>query len=666
MNYKFFLIVVLSTVLTVSYLGTEVPEADAMGGRSNIGGFDNNSTPVTGGGLNWTPNSSARVFYSDDPDPRARTGAKNDTLHLPEPFLEDELNFSHELRPDDENQTVENTTGRRNYTINGLAKEFDVYFYNGSPKVEGLGSDYRQYRRGMVLEPTSRYLSRWPSSAEVKGSSKYSTSLPRTDEEAEAYLEDYYSEFRGFENGIMDPYQSSCDSGLNIEDDCREYVIPENGTVYMASDYRALKPNEFGNTAPTYYMDRKDRSCGYRGNAWCEWWHFYVDYELQEHGVLHTLKIGDQEFTAEDENWINYSNLTEGSYGGGEIVTEFWLNVSVDISGEHCEWRPNGSECNDIEVDKKIEAKDMLTNEVGELKVPANQVLNVSQTVYGNKKIELEFNATRSSAGNKHWSRILFEGDDSYAVNTWGYYMRNRTQAWGGNASRNLNRSVDFPYNYPGIPFTVRGFRSRNVTLIPDREEVSSTGYRNVTDPGVVNSSLAWRYGVVENGENVNLSNGRPHIYDGLVIQNPPGTVSTVEDVFGNEILVKTTRYSVENTSLDINSIGDGSELRIRLENGSGSPVSGMVLKTMGTEKNRYVTGSDGTVIAERRSSFVKVVFERTIDHLNRTVYKQSSDAAKINRDMLDVLDEIWGIIFSTPTVGFFLVVVGVFKFLRT
>ncbi|WP_227357560.1 hypothetical protein [Haladaptatus salinisoli] len=263
--------------------------------------------------------------------------------------------------------------------------------------------------------------------------------------------------------------------------------------------------------------------------------------------------------------------------------------------------------------------------------ITPNQQLNATQTLVTDngelKQIILRLDGPETVTNRRHWSYASFKSGKMRLENVWGVYSQHRyrnatigTQLPNTTLSLNpsqplapLNRSVN--RTSPATTTSQRtvpppGVLEKQLIAIRSKPAIAGTGSQTAstaTVGRVRTVPLAPKAAPLK--PTVNLSSVRPRASTRVVITNVDQPLTTLYEIHGDAIPLKTRTVSEHPVSLTLTK-QDKRHVRIKLtDTRTGSPVPNQSIYLHGAIKGRVSTNSNGVAVVTRDESAVEATF---------------------------------------------------------
>ncbi|MFB9808652.1 hypothetical protein ACFFQF_27460 [Haladaptatus pallidirubidus] len=532
------------------------------------------------------------VFVSDDPDPNI--GA------LP-PFIQPDLRtILHSP-----NISAANASRARDFTYSTSQPSHEVGPHNQT---------LAEYR-GTNLQnlPHNRSTSAW---------------FPDSNRSNGTVVKNTHVTILGTQNGTQTRLRRANTSSQNL------FLLPRNGTVLASLDYSTAIPNQ------TCTVTNGTKTC--------------INYSITNQSINRSLKIGSQTWTTGETSQearasrpLTYTDAqaTERTtmVVEGTITTQLAIHKTVSIR-TNSGWQQTNVTSNTTLLSHTV-------RDAAPVVITPNQQLNATQTLVTDngdlKRIILRLDGPTTFTNRRHWSYASFKSGQMRLQNVWGVYSQHRYR----NATigtQHPNMTLSFNASQPLVPLN----RSVNHS-----SPLSTTSQRTVPPPDVLEKQLiairskpaiartasqtastatVSRVRTVPLAPKaaplsptVNLSSVPPRASTRVVITNVDQPLTTLYDIHGDEISLKTRTVSEHPVSLTLTK-QDKRHVRIELTDAqTGSPIANQSVYLHGAVQGRVTTNSDGIAVVTRDESAVEATFRGVANDSQGIYYAPSHNQVR-------------------------------------
>ena len=423
----------------------------------------------------------------------------------------------------------------------------------------------------------------------------------------------------GTQNGTQTRLGRTNTSSQNL------FLLPRNGSILASLDYSTAIPNQ------TCTVTNGTKTC--------------INYSLTSQSINRSLRIGSQTWASEETSQeaeasrpLTYTNARATGRTTmvvkGTITTQLAIHKTVSIRTSSG-WEQTNVTSNTTLLSHTV-------RDAAPVVITPNQQLNATQTLVTDngelKRIILHLDGPTTVTNRRHWSYASFKSGQMRLENVWGVYSQHRYQNATIGTQR-PNTTLSLNASQPLVPLN----RSLNRS-----SPLSTTSQRTVPPPDVLEKQLiairskpaiartasqtastatVGRVRTVPLAPKaaplkptVNLSSVPPRASTRVVITNVDQPLTTLYDIHGDAIPLKTRTVSEHPVSLTLTKQGK-KHVRIKLTDAqTGNPVPNQSIYLHGAVQGRVTTNSDGIAVVTRDESAVEATF-RGVANDSRGLY---------------------------------------------
>lgn len=523
------------------------------------------------------------VFVSDDPDP---------TIGALPPFIQPDL------RTVLQSPNISAANASR-------ARDFTYATSQPSHKVGHHNQTLAEYRRTNLQNlPHNRSTSVWfPDSNRTNGT----------------VVTNAHVTILGTQNGTQTRLGRPNTSSQNL------FLLPRNGSILASLDYSTAIPNQ------TCTVTNGTKTC--------------LDYSITSQSINRSLKIGSQTWASEEttdeaevSRPLTYTNARATGRTTmvvkGTIRTQLAIHKTVSLRTSSG-WEQTNVTSNTTLLSHTVRDAEPVV-------ITPNQQLNATQTLVTDngdlKRIILRLDGPTTVTTRRQWSYATFKSGQMRLENVWGVYSQHRYQnATIGTQRPNTTLSLNtlqplVPLNRSVNRSSPLSTTSQRIIPPPDVLEKQLIAVRSKPAIARKNSQAASMATVsrvrtaplapkaAPLRPTVNLSSVPPRASTRVVITNVDQPLTTIYDIHGDAIPLKTKTVSERPVSLTLTKQGK-KRVQIDLTDAqTGSPITNQSIYLHGAIKGRVTTNSDGVAVVTRDESAVEATF-RGVANDSRGLY---------------------------------------------
>jgi hypothetical protein len=368
------------------------------------------------------------------------------------------------------------------------------------------------------------------------------------------------------------------------------YMLPRNGSVYTLLDYR---------------LAVADETCEQRDGA-----QRCVSYRVLNRSVVRRLSIGNQQWTTTGRTarTIDYTDAQ------AEDTTTLRVSATVTVTVEQVTEVIGNSSTDPIRTDREVQTHNLTVSDSRPVAVTTNQPMAVEQRVIrtadGDRTVVLTFDAPATPSDRRLWSTATV--GNATLRNVWAAYsLRRSTNATL--ATRNGSRSIDLPH-----PLAVRLTTVRDSpTLTRSDEQLTTGAYPELAATALQPTTEQ----PPAPGSQVNLSTAPVSVPQRIVIEDAPAPVTSLRDIHGDSIPIRTTRFDQRAAALSLTRINETHARLTLTDKASGEPLGNRSVRVVQATSDSVTTDADGTAVVQRTGSVVRAEFQGTNVSTTRSRY---------------------------------------------
>lgn len=382
--------------------------------------------------------------------------------------------------------------------------------------------------------------------------------------------------------------------------------VGEQGLVLNHVDYRSNRTlPDFSCTDTTYeWMDFDIDDDNSTERVYTDGSRTCYDYS-KDTTVDRWIEIDGERF--EGNETISYEDLSAGTTTielHAEITSRLWETETEE------DWRPDVRESTSIS-DGTWYVEDSETR----LKNRTNMTVSDSKRVRVTDNGDLSVRQVRVDAGRTTYNVLSFEGASNLRERVlWNYIRLGDEELIRGIWSVYSVREHQSGYLHDDDDRR----RATSAPGTPLRQYLAATKQRpEPVEPNGTAQTAVARFNATSTGgseslhPNVNFAQHQPRKFNSIILRNVPENATSLVTIHGKEIPIDVDN-TVEYRRPEIEMTAEGdSQVRVHVEDpDTGDPIAGRNVTFSGAETEMATTDSNGNVVVERSSLFVRATLE--------------------------------------------------------